>query len=82
MKQYKNKHNIPNTVIAVDLVMKESIYGYSGNKKIPFIKVTMALQELIAPAKRHLERGEVQLPSDITNTSWIPYETNIDFEVR
>jgi len=75
-----NREGIIQAVMAVDYVMRESIYGYHGNKKIPFLKVTMALPRLIAPAKRLLEQG-FQFSSYPTQ-AYQTYETNIDFEIR
>ena len=56
------------------------IYGYHGNKKIPFLKVTVALPRLIAPSKRLLEQG-FQCPGYPVH-AYQTYESNIDFEIR
>ena len=56
------------------------IYGYHGNKKIPFLKVTVAIPRLIAPSKRILENG-FQCPG-YPNSGFQTYESNIDFEIR
>lgn len=56
------------------------IYGYHGNKKIPFLKITVAIPRLIAPAKRLLEQG-FTCPGYSIN-GFQAYESNIDFEVR
>ncbi|KAL4224603.1 DNA polymerase delta catalytic subunit [Mactra antiquata] len=75
-----NKEGINRAVLAVELVSKESIYGYHGNRKIPFIKITVALPRLIAPAKRLLEQG-FNCPG-YGQFGFQAYETNIDFEIR
>ena len=56
------------------------IYGFRGNRKIPFLKITMALPRLIAPAKRLLEQG-VQFEGYPLH-GYQSYESNIDFEIR
>ncbi|GFR97478.1 DNA polymerase [Elysia marginata] len=75
-----NREGIVEAVLAVDYVMKESIYGYHGNRKVPFLKITVALPRLIAPAKRMLEQGFV-CPG-YSHYAFQTYESNIDFEIR
>ncbi|VEL27494.1 unnamed protein product [Protopolystoma xenopodis] len=67
-------------VLAVRLEMKESIYGFHDNRKLPFIRITLALPRLIAPAKRILENGFAF--SNYSMQSYSIFESNIDFEVR
>ncbi|GFO41579.1 DNA polymerase [Plakobranchus ocellatus] len=75
-----NREGIVEAVLAVDHVMKESIYCYHGNRKNPFLKITVALPRLIAPAKRMLEQGFV-CPG-YSQHAFQTYESNIDFEIR
>ncbi|XP_060591908.1 DNA polymerase delta catalytic subunit-like isoform X2 [Ruditapes philippinarum] len=75
-----NKEEIVRAILGVELVIKESIYGFHGNRKIPFIKITVALQRLIAPAKRLLEQG-FNCPG-YGQYGFQSYESNIDFEIR
>ncbi|XP_052797645.1 DNA polymerase delta catalytic subunit-like [Mya arenaria] len=75
-----NKEGIEQAILAVDLVLKENICGYHGNRKIPFIKITVAIPRLIAPAKRLLEQG-FNCPGHGQH-GFQGYETNIDFEIR
>lgn len=60
--------------------MKESIYGYHGNTKTLFLKITLALPKFIAPARRLLE-GSFVLPG-YAQRDYKTYESNIDFEVK
>lgn len=76
-----NKDQVSTAVLAVDVVSRENIYGYHGNRKIPFLKITMALPKLIAPAKRLLETGAIGTPSHAAQ-AYQTFESNIDFEVR
>ncbi|XP_021342594.1 DNA polymerase delta catalytic subunit-like [Mizuhopecten yessoensis] len=75
-----NREGLQNAVLAVDMVNKESIYGYHGNRKVPFLKITVSLPRLIAPAKRLLEQG-FTCPGYL-QYGYQSYESNIDFEVR
>lgn len=75
-----NKDNISQVVLAVDICLKENMYGYGGNTKTPFLKITMALPRLIAPAKRLLEQGFNFGSMPMSN--YQSYEANIDFEIR
>ena len=67
-------------MLAVEVKTKESIYGYRGNKKILFLQITVALQKLIAPARRLVEGG-FDCPG-YGQLGYHTYESNIDFEVR
>ncbi|XP_077313237.1 DNA polymerase delta catalytic subunit [Lithobates pipiens] len=75
-----NKDNISQAVLAVDICMKENMYGYHGKRSMPFLKITMALPRLIAPAKRLLEQG-LRFGTFPTQC-YQAYEANIDFEIR
>ncbi|XP_060084003.1 DNA polymerase delta catalytic subunit-like [Ylistrum balloti] len=75
-----NREGLQSAVLAVDMMNKESIYGYHGNRKVPFLKITVALPRLIAPAKRLLEQG-FTCPGYLQH-GFQSYESNIDFEVR
>ncbi|KAL3987287.1 transcription factor 7-like 1 [Sarotherodon galilaeus] len=75
-----NKDNISVTVLAVDITRKESMYGYHGKRIIDFLRITMAMPRLIAPAKRLLEQGFKF--SHFPTSHYQSYEANIDFEIR
>ncbi|XP_076121687.1 DNA polymerase delta catalytic subunit [Alosa pseudoharengus] len=75
-----NKDNISATVLAVDITRKESMYGYHGNRPQDFLRITMAMPRLVAPAKRLLEQGFKF--GSFPPQSYSPYEANIDFEIR
>ncbi|KAF4116242.1 DNA polymerase delta catalytic subunit [Onychostoma macrolepis] len=75
-----NKDNIAITVLAVDITKKESMYHYHGNKPLDFLRITMAMPRLIAPAKRLLEQGFKF--ANFATQSYQAYEANIDFEIR
>nr|KAG5686080.1 hypothetical protein BaRGS_030695 [Batillaria attramentaria] len=75
-----NREDVVHAVLAVDYVIKESIYGYHGNRKIPFLKITVAIPRLVAPAKRLLEQG-FTCPG-YSQYGFQTYESNIDFDLR
>jgi DNA polymerase delta subunit 1 len=78
----KNNYlNIVDAVLNVDMVEKSTIYGFQGNKKIPFIKVTLAVPKLVAASKRLLEKGDISIP-EIGCSTIKAFEANIDFEIR
>lgn len=56
------------------------MYGYHGKRILDFLRITMAMPRLIAPAKRLLEQGFKFGPFSIQ--SYQSYEANIDFEIR
>ncbi len=74
------KDNISQIVLAVEMTNKESIYGFHGNRKIPFLKITVALPRFNAAGRRLLERG-FNFPG-YPNHGYQAYESNIDFEIR
>uniref|UniRef100_A0A4X2K7Y0 DNA polymerase delta catalytic subunit n=1 Tax=Vombatus ursinus TaxID=29139 RepID=A0A4X2K7Y0_VOMUR len=67
-------------VLGVELCTRESMYGYVGRGPSPFLRVTLALPRLVAPARRLLESG-IRLPG-LGSPSFQPYEANVDFEIR
>ena len=67
-------------VLAVEIEQKSSMYNFHFNRKHPFLKVTMALPKLLAPAKRLLEQGITVPPFGLRG--YTVYETNVEFEVR
>lgn len=72
-----NPENISNAVLAVDIVQKQSLYGYQNTGKTQFLQITLCLPRLISIAARKLQT---------TNLLGIPdvrcYESNIEFEIR
>lgn len=56
------------------------MYGYHGKRSLDFLRITMAMPRLVAPAKRLLEQGFKFGPFPIQ--SYQSYEANIDFEIR
>ncbi|KAF6018928.1 POLD1 [Bugula neritina] len=75
-----NKESIEEAVLAVEMVKKESIYGYHGNRKDDFLQITMAIPRLVAPAKRLLDRDFAF--GEYSPQSYQAFESNVEFEIR
>uniref|UniRef100_A0A287BKS0 DNA polymerase n=1 Tax=Sus scrofa TaxID=9823 RepID=A0A287BKS0_PIG len=67
-------------VLAVELCSRESMFGYHGHGPSPFLRITLALPRLMAPARRLLEQG-IRV-AGLGTPSFAPYEANVDFEIR
>ncbi|XP_035302481.1 DNA polymerase delta catalytic subunit isoform X3 [Cricetulus griseus] len=67
-------------VLAIELCSRESMFGYHGHGPSPFLRITLALPRLVAPARRLLEQG-IRVPG-LGTPSFAPYEANVDFEIR
>merc|ERR550539_2218388 len=78
-----NKENVLNAVLNVELMDKSNLYQFQGNKLVPFIKITVAIQRLIAPTKRLLEGGHVNVVGVTPPPNgYKAFEANIEFEIR
>jgi DNA polymerase delta subunit 1 len=74
-----NEEKIENAVLALEMVQKQSIYGFRGSEKLTFLKITMCLQRLIASAVRCVDSI---FRSSEDSTPVQTFESNIDFEIR
>ncbi|XP_063157019.1 DNA polymerase delta catalytic subunit isoform X1 [Candoia aspera] len=75
-----NKDGLSHVVLAVEICKKQNMFGFHGPHLLSFLKITMAMPRLIAPAKRLLEQGLRCGTLGIHNFQ--AYEANIDFEIR
>ncbi|CAH8529749.1 unnamed protein product [Dicrocoelium dendriticum] len=76
----KEFEGLQHLVLNVTCEDKKNIYGFHGNRKVPFLKITVALPRLIAIAKRILDNGLAF--ADFPLQIYPSFEANIDFEVR
>ena len=76
-----NRENVQEAVLDVEIVKKCSMYGFHFNEQYPFLKITVVLPKLVAPAKRLLENG-ITLPSYGGLRAFSVYESNIEYEIR
>ena len=56
------------------------MFGYHGHGPSPFLRITLALPRLMAPARRLLEQG-IRV-AGLGTPSFAPYEANVAFEIR
>lgn len=75
-----NKENIQEAILCVTLVQKQSIYGYNGEDKTTFIKVTVTIPRLLAAVKRLMEKEIIMPGFDFQDCR--VYESNVDFDIR
>lgn len=73
-----NEHNVSNAVLAVDLVMKQSLYGYQSQSKVPFLKITLCLPNMVTKAAKIMSSSEFFGPDFQVQC----FESNIEFGVR
>ncbi|CAI8054471.1 DNA polymerase delta catalytic subunit [Geodia barretti] len=74
-----SRDNIREAVLAVEMCRKSSIYGFYFNEMSDFLRVTVSLPKLVAPARRLVSCISVPPFGQI---DYQVYEANIDFEVR
>ncbi|XP_012241018.1 DNA polymerase delta catalytic subunit isoform X1 [Bombus impatiens] len=74
-----NPENIQEAVLAVERLYKQNMYGYTGNEKSLFLKITVALPRLVARCKKVVE--EETILSEF-NHCYRAFESNIDFDIR
>lgn len=60
--------------------LSPGMFGYHGHGPSPFLRITLALPRLVAPARRLLEQG-IRV-AGLGTPSFAPYEANVDFEIR
>ncbi|KAL1921871.1 uncharacterized protein VTP21DRAFT_10513 [Calcarisporiella thermophila] len=69
-----------NGILKVEIIQKQSIWGYHGKVKFPFVKVTVRDPKQIAPLRRAIEEG---IPlSGFPTGERRTYESNIEFTLR
>src|SRR5204863_3492414 len=77
------KEEIEDAVLEVVVMDNmESMYGFSGNQKSKFLKIFVALPQLVGAAQRHLEKSNYThfgIPGDPGIQC---FESNIDFDIR
>ena len=79
--EVKTKDVPERAVTGIELVTKENIYGFHGNKKAQFLCIRVALPKYIAVVKRILESG-YDFGAGTGMQGYTTYESNIEFEIR
>lgn len=75
-----NKDNVQEAILSVEIIQKQSIYGYTGENLENFIKITVALPKLCAAVKRLLEKETMMSSMDFQDCR--AFESQIDFDIR
>lgn len=68
-----------NYILNVSIVHRRSIMGYSGEKNIPFLKISLAAPMIVPGARKLLEAGFLFKNNLLT---MLTYESNIQFVLR
>ncbi|KAK6543072.1 DNA-directed DNA polymerase delta [Orbilia ellipsospora] len=48
----------PDSIASIQIVMRENLYGFQGNQKSPYIKITVADPKHIPRVRKFLEKGD------------------------
>ncbi|KAG1175920.1 hypothetical protein G6F70_003795 [Rhizopus microsporus] len=71
-----------NVVHSLEIVMKQSIYGFNGNKKSPFIRVTVLDPRDISKCKNKIEAGVYVPGLENPCQSDTTFESNLSYVLR
>ncbi|KAJ2040674.1 DNA-directed DNA polymerase delta, partial [Coemansia sp. S16] len=72
--------NSGDAVVAIDMCMKEPLFGYHGNSKAPFFKISVRNPKLMRPLSQVVKRG-FNVPG-VGLYSGTAYETNLEYTIR
>ena len=61
--------------------MKESIWGYNGNQKTPFLKIILHDAKMVPRTRAAFEQSEIQF-MDMFQGPTLTFESNIAFLLR
>jgi DNA polymerase delta subunit 1 len=73
---------IQGSIVNVEICLKQSIYGYHGDSKSPFIKVTVNEPRMIAKARAKFETGLTVPGYDKPVIAETTYESNLAYLLR
>ncbi|KAJ2962042.1 hypothetical protein NQZ79_g2805 [Umbelopsis isabellina] len=73
---------IQDSVVNVELCLKQSIYGYHGQAKSPFIKITVNEPKMVPRARAKFETGLSIAGFDKPVMSDMTYESNLAYLLR
>lgn len=78
----ENTINFGNKIIKnIELVMRQSIYGFQGNEKSLYIKITVNDPKHIARLRSIFERGDINF-NNMFPPQYMTYESNIPYVLR
>jgi DNA polymerase delta subunit 1 len=73
---------VQESIVGVEICLKQSIYGYHGDSKSPFIKITVNDPKMIARARAKFETGLSIAGYDKPVISEMTYESNLAYLLR
>ncbi|RWS28033.1 DNA polymerase delta catalytic subunit-like protein [Leptotrombidium deliense] len=76
------KSNITNAILSVEFVKKQTLYGYHKNQSNRFLKITVALPNIVSLAARVFEKSFAGKSGFADGTKINTYESNVDFQIR
>lgn len=74
------KDGLADVILAVEICTRETVMGYHGNRKVKFLKITIALPKHVTATRKTLESGITVAPFGYIASS--VYEANIDYVLR
>nr|XP_018670402.1 DNA polymerase delta catalytic subunit isoform X1 [Ciona intestinalis] len=80
LKEMRGNKDVTKAVYKVECCMRQNMYGYHSGGKSKFLKITVAVQRLVATTKRMLEGG-FHTPT-YPDHAYSVFESFIDFEIR
>ncbi|KAJ2865343.1 DNA-directed DNA polymerase delta [Coemansia aciculifera] len=72
--------NSNDAVVGIEMCMKEPLFGYHGNSKAPFFKISVRNPKLMRSLSQVVKRG-FNVPG-VGLYSGIAYETNLEYTIR
>ncbi len=70
------------SIYSVEIASKESIWGYNGNQKLPFLKVTVSNAKNIAKVRSAFERGHIYFGEFFRGGDGLMTYDNINYLLR
>lgn len=81
--QHFSESNEPELILNVERTKQSSIYGYQESKLYNFLKITLAIPQVMPTARKALENNTgIHINNYGRIQTNVTYETNIDFETR
>ncbi|OZJ06486.1 DNA polymerase delta catalytic subunit [Bifiguratus adelaidae] len=71
-----------NSVVKLEIVLKQDLYGYNGDQKVPFVKVTLKDPKWVSKARSTMEGEGIQIAGLSQNYTCTTYESNLAYLLR
>lgn len=78
---------LPNHILRVEHVVARSVYGYQGKADQNFLKIVVAIPQLLRPASNLFSKNDVismgvYFPGQVDDRGHSQFEANIEYEIR